>query len=691
MQRRAGWTGSNPFWKHSPLKPNRTHSPEHNRIIWMGTKQSKRSKELPSSEVLAEGQEGASLEAGFGLNDLPPFLLEHILGYEGASFLLLWTCGDAALNAKMVKFITFARLRTVWALQAGIPPLLFKLRSLRTLELKSRGSMLPDPRDWLTVLESLPDTLETLRIESGDVFYFPLNLALWSPSLPIFIQKAYPMGASRFHDFSAWFPRLQTLGLNGLLFAQDLPGLPPSLTRFETDSFFNVLQGQLIMSILPRTLRFLITKVDAPATADQLEDWASPPPALEVIKSIIVPNPLEDYSWIPRTVNSVRIITRDGLPVKLSKSAAKTLPRLLTVAELDVDAITPEWPSAFPQSLISLDITIRDFLASDIALLPRTLHYLTLNLASSSFSEVLLTETEARAKNTSIWPPNLISLKLRSSPLPAQLFDIVPPTLRSLSTTIDGYSKPLVLSTLPPLLTRLTVTLHDCANLTFEGIPAGLTSLKSLSSKDGQPACISLPTNTLRSKLVKFFASFPADCCIGQPTDPFKHLRWLKADQCPFSVLALLPSTLTSLMIGTLTSLLNEANPLDLSPHLPTSLILLQIRCENAHPLDIASFARLTLLKHLNAPNGPGNTSKILRYLPRSLTRLQMPMVTLSDEDIPFLPPLLEEFDIKWIRGSNSQHQHLVAKYFPLGLSDALFDDTARKIIAKRRKQHGAH
>ena len=637
----------------------------------------------------------------FCLSSFPPELIGHTLNTEDGSFLIvrLWLCGDRRLNAKLVNCMTCVSLASNWSLQFGLPSVLFNLGSLRSLTLKSKGRLMKRPMDWASVLQRLPESLTSLAIESLDCVKSLLNYApQWSPNLPLVVTTLYTRGLSQYINLECRFPQLVSLKLSKSILAIDLPGLPPTLTYLSAR--ISQLESGIkpILSVLPRSLRHLKATLESPKSPMEIQDWFDAPPLLESIRTIDVPLPEGDvdYSWIPRSLKSFRFQGPSKFPISISPKSMSTLPPFLeklTVSATE-ETMLPEDSSAgrlsyLPMCLTSLHLQLNfeargiGFSERELRTLPRTLRKLYLDTDRIDFESIAL----LGPSRSLIWPPKLTVLNM-AVPMLISHLELLPSSIRTLVFNVRPdppsvrYTAPIVIksSTLPAALTDLHLVILN-GDVEFKGkIPPGITHLGVLNySRVPQTLCYETVRSSLPPVLTNLQANLSPASSIQDMSIALRYLTRLSTAFFRAKHFSLLSTSITSLSIV----LLDFAPKSELGLELPSSLTDLKISsCPHHETLGYISLRHLTRLKHLELPSQLSLRSIMMRHLPASLIYLKMRLEAIEEEDVPFMPPLLEDADIFW--GSPILLISNFGQHWPLALTRGLPRHAEAKFMERR-------
>lgn len=581
---------------------------------------------------------------------LPGSILDSILGNEPTSYLVLrlWKCGDSTLNAKLRDSITYMNLRHVNHDTTKYPHLLSQLRKLRHLTLYSETSMMKDcVHLWKVELAKLSRSLEHLEIGGHDSFLSIMNCA-YKPNPKdhdkyAYTSTNYPLGASTLINLGKLFPRLQTLKLvckdpsYPRASVSDLAGLPPTLTHLEWPFIF-LTRDVGLMSLLPRSLTRLGPIVEVGPFAFPALCFADAPPMLESINEII---------WSVRDRSAIdlpRTLKRCSLEINsMDQESLEAIPPHLDELTISYFTRTPDssmrWCSFLPKFLTKL--CIQPLNANpDIHLLPRTLTELTCPNSSKWIESAFLRGQEPS------WPPNLTKLQCRFSTLDVGQLAFLPKYMTSLFIELDieRDSQTFSASELPPALTALKLVHRTLKFVFYTGIfPSNLNSMTLSCLGDwvsGEvPEILDLLPSTL-SELA--YGIDRAYCTAWQDhTGKFPHLTALSLNVCGAELLSKLPPLLTTFKAQGVS---NPEKDLNIFTSLPTGLKMLVIL--RIEPTELIysndSFANLPSLTNVYAP--AFLRSRVLRGLPKTLTKFNVSLKTLDPSDAPFIPPRLHDF-----------------------------------------------
>lgn len=621
----------------------------------------------------------------FPLSHFPSELLELIVA-DSYLLLALWKCGNDRLNSKLASAITQVRFESYWSHQFGMPTIVFDLRSLRHLQLSSRGMIMKSPENWPTFMRSLPGTLETIDIASRDSGASLINFGPHGPR-----STPYPLGESRFIDLGALFPRLHTLKVHTLpgrrvqdpIISPDLAGLPPTLTRLRAVvQFFNITTDALL-ALLPRSLLHLEATIEGPTNEDGLVDWQQAPPNLETISEIkVTAYNRKSYYWLPRSLVYAKIVPKrmdEDLSVLFTPEAMLTLPPHFANLQLETSSSwsSPNlsWLSVLPAKLTRLELlsTLKSFSAADLEMLPSTLTHFSVISKSMDWKSLEAADAIAKANSQSFWPPLLTDLEIEV-PMRATRFSLLPRTLRRLKAGIGLLlSSALSVENLPPSLTDLSLDYEYAESasekLSCKGLlPSGLKSLNLNNTIGATSIALTLPHLLTSIQASGFINAVFSDATILQMTLPC-------CDRFD-----LLPRTLTSFHLRTLDFVDDQLIDLSVLPSSLTSFTIAALIRQAGRPqLELTSFAHLSRLKVLRIPHTLPLPSKVFRHLPKSLTDLMFRLATFEEDDLPFIPPLLEGSNFYPYLESPTE----LGKYWPLGLDR--IPGSIKEVVAARR------
>ena len=581
----------------------------------------------------------------FQLHALPTEILACIfnLPSHSHSVIKLWKCGDRLLQSRLEKCMTSLRLRSALGWECFVPPLVSKLIHLRHLALYSEFDLMFNPNHWVLFFNSLPGTLESIRIASADSSLALLNI---DPQTKSPLDTLYERGSSTFIDLGRLFPRLETLAVlppeSTLRYAykptianHNLAGLPPTLTSLTAILELNFRS----MPLLPLSLRHLLGNVTLSETDSEGFDPARPYriPDIEYIDFMYTE--LSAYPrWLPRTVTNCGSIFFKWTP-DVPPTWPSSLTKLVLVVQSD-DRPTSlgEW---LPPLLTDLSIW---FLPSSfsIADLPRTLKRLYVQyIEKDEWSDI----RGQHPVESNTWPPHLEELSTRLH-LDVTLLDVIPQTLTSLELSLS-LQVDLDARKLPPKLKRLTLSnpLLGITRIQHQ-LPSDLRflSLGSLTSDFVTLAAGSF--DSLPSSLEELCMAH-VQRLLSRPNTFLVHkLTTLECFQWRCEWFDLIPRSVTRFSAH-----LTEETDSSLKviegkffEGLPPRLLHLSVYddfsfAERHWPLQrLASI--LPELQDLQMSNTGTMPASFIRELPQSLLTAKIPLDEFEPREFPFLPPL---------------------------------------------------
>lgn len=645
----------------------------------------------------------------FPLARLPPEILNQVISFKDTSHLILrlWKCGDTLLSSRLVKHATHLDLRHADHLPTQVPRMISLLGNLRFLLLQSKTSIMTQPHHWILVRETLPKTLETLRILCPDAESILLNYAPNPKASPI--TTVYKLGPSHYIDLSTLLPLLTDLEIGHDLDPCFLTALPSTLTRFAMPNFRINHQGYLALGYLPRSLVELHSQVKIKAfnsnisglpTAKEIalqQGWISSfPPSLTFISDITLIDGFPT-SWIPQRIHSKKFnvdcrtekdpFLLQNLPPNSNQleliNFSPSHCRMETPNEGEKvdknDSLTSEafstlgeypWPELLPVNLVSLTVSpnMRETVpfGTNIKYLPRTLTNLSLDGASCDWSSLasafrsLDTEGSVLCMD-GFWPPSLTEMFFSVLTSYQEPFQLLPRTLRTLHIESLVFSKSEALikvDQLPPSLTHFDFEVRqDQVQFTFTSpFPPSLTNL-SFIQKLTQVGHVS---GKVLASLPDSITSLHAqpDFLVVDYDVPWKlpvSLTHMDLDHWFCTMLSSLPKTLVSLLIKRIHGLdrLSKSGYEAVYRDLPTGLESVTILFavdppKNSKHLEFSplSFSNLPRLQDLRISHGLFPSS-IFKNLPRGLKGLSLSLPKLAQKHICFIPPQLELLELK--------------------------------------------
>lgn len=614
------------------------------------------------------------------LAQLPIELLDAILSFRPASLSLelLWCCGNVLLNTKLASGLTYVHMEQVTGFGPprphSLPSILPNLSSLRHLSLTA-SIISSTAANWSTL--TLPPTLESLELDSLDAFLAIMNFSpSWTKEKYLFTSTQFERGPSYFVDVGKRFPRLRDLSLpQCLLAASDLAALPETLTRL-TAREVRVTQPEKVL-LWPRSLRFLeaVLVFDFPAPyhgvfAQDMSFWPSvASPELETIKTVITA-PIgvlcNDASWLPRTLKRAPFTAIYTLKI------ARTLPPLLedlTFASINLNSFVAEavnWWEELPKNLTKLSVSNLPSLPS-LAMLPQGLTELDLNTLTTPWHAY---KNDAIRKNASKiqggklpWPPLLRHLITSEPGMDASHLLLLPSTLQALrlhilhtnpSTSFDmAVGRQFNVTDLPPNLTDLTLDISKRILELIGLLPSSLTRLQVVENGQRDGKIWAICVASFPASLTDLQARIWSNPIVSGRLDLSKtNLTSVEISHWHCDNFLKLPRTATVVYITKL-DLEGTAYDLDhddLFQNLPPLVVKLVLNVSGGAPrkeLSSTSFSSLHKLKSLTVNFNGTFPSRIIRHWPRRMSIAHIPLTSMQFDDLPFLPPLLHQYDFK--------------------------------------------
>lgn len=613
------------------------------------------------------------------LLDLPPEILDHIIGSRDSSFVVinLWKCGNHLLQKKLASGLTYVHLEGSKFFPSLFPLLLCNLRALRYLSVSSPENLMKSVIGWKAVRSQLSSTLETLRLASHDSEHAFFNFAPGTDEDdPEAIDTQYPRGVSRFIDMEKLFPRLQTLDFGGSSCLQfgDAAALPSTLTHLCVGTFFLDYTDEAgapdkrLVSALPKSLKSLGASVqlrvgwkgtigdNEEAIARLHKDWSEVPPQLDYLRTCTItpPEPDLDLSWLPKKLKGALTLAPQysfsperktilSLPTQLEELSISNLP----------SSYGQDWVADLPKHLTKLTLSPhRSLLGAVVTHLPRSLTSLTSHQRLFEWSEIeSAMESCGEGK---FWPPNLETLLLPSESLAVEYIRLLPKTLKMLSVTVsdprDRHTDqtPLKIDgrAFPPHLENLTLEFADYVGqfvpINLEhSLPPTLTSLswKGFLEFEFETIGRNLPAalKSLSIAEVKIKNGHTA-LLLPPGLTQFECYEWCDGW---FSAL---PRTLTDFKIGSLYKGMEPNFSADIASFegLPASLTSFTVfKCTAIFDPPPSHLDHLVNLKHLSMDRLQNTPSRVLRVLPRGLEKLVIGINEIDAADAPFIPPAL--------------------------------------------------
>lgn len=555
-----------------------------------------------------------------------------------------------------------------------------------------------DPREWFLALQLLPQTLESLELESLESHLAFMNFRPNSdPSEPEYVETVYPRGASRFIDIEKLFPRLHTLvllstasegGMDGFL-PSDLAALPSTLTRFCSIPL-SIYNESKLMQVLPRSLQDLDVPLTLPTTPnDELKaDWAQSPPELTTMSYIGWPGTMKDMSWLPQSLTDCDLTGSFELNLKTARDLPSGFLSLRLrhsdfAAFAKVESPSENWVACLPRGLTSLEMTsnfAQIIKASDLPFLPRNLSSIFVNnimqysidlpsLRSAFSSSMEGAEASSMAfasASTLLWSatPRLTFLAIPFHSISVEDIKIFPRTLKYLCVCLENRARTIIDSNdLPPSLTTLDLRGESSISLSHE-LPSMVTSFFALTirlEKFGLDvdSVAKLPSTllVLKANLVGSHTVF-RQSGIRYTFPP--SLTKLELRQWFSEWATFVPRTVTAMDLFLFQVLKPDGEKMaerDLFCDFPPNLTRLSISemtrygsqfgpNKEANKLSPTSFASLPRLRFLRVPAGASFPSATLRSLSRVLTEIAATFQSIDEVDAPFFPPSLTSINL---------------------------------------------
>lgn len=648
---------------------------------------------------------------------LPPEILKAIL-VPSISYQIinLWKCGDTQFNERLSAIITEVDLRHDKLLPSKYPRLLSRLNKLKSLTLISPTSLFVDPHDWLTELNCLSKTLESIEIRTDDSRHaFVHHTATWTEAKRSYIETDYGLGKCRLIDIATVLPKLSSINISHprTLFPTRIErpplrlddlifGLPSSITILALPNFLNIAESndtKNVFSILPRSLTelraivFLSGAYDfSPSGHENIRtDWSSAPPNLKLIKLLMCPSFIRPED-LPRALESMCEVTRDlsldeaeygDVRNRWPPNLQKMTLGLISPANTSKPISAVNWGLQLPASLTELKIdgTLNEpILGANIIHLPRT-------LASLSIEHTVmdLSTLEAHIPDfgdesgflQNFWPPSLTALTIRLKGFAPRF---LPRTLRTLDASfqkedVSGDELEIAMSELPPTLIKFHLDFKfSCKAVLVGTAPKTLESF-TVWRTDPSLGCLeakamdNLPDTLTLLKVcpvLPLLANTPWKL-------PSKLTRLEIVDWHCHWVQKVLPKTLTHFDAFRISGLSNASSTIisemfnDLPPLMQYFTISHPYTGENRSQvmMSLRAFQGLKYLTYLDVSKAIGTfASESLRIFSRELRTMKLRMAKISADDVPFFPPLLRVIDINYECVDWSIRD--LAKYWPL-------------------------
>ena len=603
------------------------------------------------------------------LGHLPSEILGCILNPLENSFLFLrlWKCGNHILNRKLSLAITSVDLRHSDLVTSQYPRALSELSHLRHLSMISPYTLISNTGSWSIEVDKLSQTLESLFIDSTDQKSYLLNYDPKSTlDCPCYIRTQYARGVSRMIDLGSLFPSLRTLKIgeeNDPLELSDFAALPPTLTYLATPRLCISIDKPVLMAYLPSSLQTLDSEVfiefAKSSSSNQFifDDWAHPPPHLELIRRLWFSNGPLHWNWLPRTLQRAWLSeTAGGMDWTLTRAlSAPPLLKELEITGVDHDSFDSVGKdqgndsshiSHLPTTLEILRISRP--IPLPINLLPRSLTSLNLKFCvRRQFYAV-----GDSVNLPSLWPPKLTHIKADTPQLDG-LVSILPYGLQKLDLRVTPGKPTFDAALLPRTLTDLRITSrYPFINLEIvQRWPPALTKAYLSNGKDHhriRDLPDSLTSLTLHS-------SFRPDAPEHTPFSFPSKLTELEIPWCYATAFESLPRTLIRLNVAqSIIDIESSGSSGDIFATLPATLEYLRLETHLPNDffipmpptLSALSFSTLHRLEELwLGQNFARFPSAVLRVLPRALKILSIALSCLLEQDAPYIPRLLERLE----------------------------------------------
>lgn len=609
------------------------------------------------------------------LNQFPADVLDHILTIGGVSqgLIELWKSGDSALIAKLASSVSTLALHKPFSIERPLPAVVFQLRGLRSLSIRTNSPISKDHADLVTLLQKLPREIHTLKLTCPKIqAHFDSG-----------VKTSYARGPSTFLDLGSIFPQLHTLGLGSsnlygeLIFAPDLAALPSTLTRLQSPGIYIDYAKGHSSALLPPHLRDLDAVVRINFNDGQLpEYWHLP--ELEHIFSISIDDAgsTDDVSWLPRSLKNSFFMPGMRLSPRLLRSLP---PKFDSITFKDVDTASfaaegTTWQALMPSHITELLIGPSMVLGREDSRLPRSITTL---VKSQAFDPSYLRSLASQAEIDAYWPSNIETFH----EITLTAYDdihLLPKTLRSLLVKFKpvddeeryGVTEELNLNSLPNLTDLKIDGLPSSQKL--RGFPKSLKSLDLLSS-DGldKKTLDELPSSI--TVLATKFEGFGDD--INRPWELPNNLVDLHLHHWNREWMSLIPQTVTKLNIGHLHGVraCDSLQRTLIIEDLPSKMVHLTL-CgdDGASPVGLDAhissrcFTSLKCLKVIRVSQFGCFSSKVLRHLPPSLVSFSVNLEAMDRDDVPFIPPLLISLNL----GSHyDKSEPKLGNYWPLRAS----------------------
>lgn len=591
------------------------------------------------------------------LDNLPAEILGLVLQHDPVSHLSvrLWKTGNLKLIAKLASGITEVGLRPCKGFDFRLPRVLHNFRNLRVVRLSSEQRFLRDQSLWLSVLQSLPQTIEVLEIAALDAI-----AAFYDRS------KDPLLNSLSFIDIGALLPCLTTLKLKPRSWGtvcdnKLLQALPSTLTSFTlADQDFCL----PFVDKLPTTLQDLDIRVRLKSKREHLDEQQ-------------LAERFADLARLPASIESVRSLV-----------ACDT-------CELLDDSKLGPWTVKLPQGLLTLDTndyTSRTTLSfPQLSCLPGSLT----SLCTTTLPQELFSSLDSQASLSTIslaWPPTLKMLDFKFDSCKKGLLSLLPRCLEQVLLQMDDITEDsvILLDELPPSLTALGIFSQTKYCIDFEGsFPSRLHTFvfapgasPKLTYINGRPR---LPSSLLNLHLTTFNGLLLLDYF---DLEAAENIESLLIDHWPSE--QAFPRNLRSLSLHN--PALLPASEQELFAALPSTLESLRVTGrlhvgQEPRVITSSTISSLSSLTELDIAHTFNVHSSVLKHLPPTLRKLKLVLDPVVEEDLQFLPPLLHICslgpNVKFMRYAHA-HQWPVFAAKPLLKTE---DPQIRELILKRFRE----
>lgn len=529
------------------------------------------------------------------------------------------------------------------------------------------------------------------------------------------ITTQYERGRSQLVDVGKLFPQLHTLKLHGgrwWSIAQPA-ALPPTLTHLSVTwhlDYTSLPADRRLFASLPPALRtldgYLSVRVSwrsaeqetKAAVAALHADWSTPPPHLEIVSSLDLPEYFDaGLSWLPPSMQKVNLDFGSHLPV-WSSSLSNQLPsglNAIKIIELSAEAVSQgdSWTMGLPRNLKTLKLITHGSTAlnSISPHLPQGLECM--ELMGDDNTELSGLRSVVERHIDSCWPPTLTRLHLHYNKIKPSDLGLLPKTLLDLIVWFLDAGPPTGAydfdgSDFPPALTKLELT---ASNFKIRNkLPSKLISFKLRQARMPLSLCHKLPYS-LKLLVTTFDLDVP-----GTPDDlNLPDLTFLQVYEWHCRLFDALPRSLTTLNINRLLgcSHSKEVQRGALFEKLPSGLVRLDISTQDVFSQNFVlphqRLSHFTCLESLSIEFWPQVPSSILPELPRSLRQLFIDLPVIDEIEAPFIPAGLRRLAIR----PKLPYCSYLADHWPLRATSNLTTQRpeSRKVLKKRASELLSH